>query len=87
MLPMPFLPYYMCSIPLMLLQWQFNGHKCILTQIEHNLLHKPPPPTIYLYYARLLNRYGINISTETTQKIIVYGCLGLLFVALFRYFF
>jgi len=87
LLPTSFLPYYLFSAPFILLHWELNGNKCILTQLEHKILQKPPPPTIYLYYARLFNKYGINISSETTRKIIVYSYLGLLFVALFRYFF
>ncbi len=69
----------------MYLDWNMNDHRCILTQIENKLRGRKYTPDVYTLFSLVLKKFGINISQQTTCKIIVYGSTVCWVIAFLRY--
>jgi hypothetical protein len=85
LLPKKYLIYYLICWPLMYLDWNMNDHRCILTQIENKLRGRKYTPDVYTLFSLVLKKFGINISQQTTCKIIVYGSTVCWVIAFLRY--
>ena len=71
--PRAFLLFHIVSIPIVIVQWWFNGDQCVLTQIQYWLEGRPiEKGEEGTFVKALLEKVGLQPS-RTQTLLIVYG--------------
>lgn len=90
-LPKKYLLYFIIVLPFVHIHWQFNNHKCILTELEYYLDGKPPPPTVdkqetYPFMKDTFSELGMNLTDQEIYYVIMYGYTFVWIIGMIRYF-
>ena len=90
-LPEKYLFLYIIAWPLTYIHWQFNGQRCILTQLEYFLDNKSIPPKIdedpdAPFMKSILSEIGIKMSDSEIHYTVCYSNTILWSIGVIRYF-
>ena len=78
LMPIKYVKMHLLCFPLILIHWQLNDNKCILTQLEHHLKNVAnESPTVDKdheisdFNIRLLKQFGFNTNLKNIHKYII----------------
>jgi hypothetical protein len=91
LLPIKYIHLHIIAVPIILVHWQLNNNKCIVTEIEHylrcevdnlpyELAENSPDVNTHVdnrddFVLKLLKQLNINFNSKTIKKYVIVGLM------------